>query len=143
LQPRLNPSTGIIQVKTAAILDISLMINLARSTVGRHLLGWIFGRMSFLIPVQRLRETATLIAFNHPQPAYLVHILIVPKRAIPGLADLTPKDQDFMTDLFNCVQSLVAELELDANGYRLIANGGRYQDVPQLHFHLVSGDALA
>ena len=37
------------------------------------------------------------------------------------------------------VQSLVAELDVEGPGYRLIVNGGGYQGVPQLHFHLVSG----
>ena len=95
--------------------------------------------MSFAIPVRRIRETKTLLAFYHPQPAYPLHILIVPKRSIASLATLTPADQDFMLDLFATVQSLVKELDLEPAGYRLIANGGEYQDVPQLHFHLVSG----
>ena len=118
------------------------MLSLARSALGRYLIGWVFARMSFLIPVQRLRETATLVAFHHPRPGYAVHILIVPKRAIASLAELTAADQDFMADLFACVQGLVAELGLEAAGYRLIANGGKYQDVAQLHFHLISGESL-
>jgi len=99
--------------------------------------------MSFVIPVKRLRETRTLMAFHHPQPGYAVHILIVPKRAISSLADLTEADGDFLMELFECVRSLVIELKLDQAGYRLIANGGKYQDIQQLHFHLISGDPLS
>ncbi len=94
--------------------------------------------MSFLIPVQRLRETPTLFAFHHPQPSYPLHILILPKKELPNLAALTPADTPFLTDLFQTVQALVAELHLEPVGYRLIVNGGAYQDVPQLHFHLIS-----
>ena len=94
--------------------------------------------MSFLLPMKKLRETDTLIAFSHPQPAYRVHILLVPKRRLSGLEQLSPEDGDFMIDLFATVQSLVTEFDLDQAGYRLIANGGRYQDFPHLHFHLVS-----
>lgn len=94
--------------------------------------------MSFLIPIQRLRETSTLLAFYHPQPSYPVHILIVPKRAITDLLEITPEDQPFLIDLFACVRELVLELHLDKQGYRLIANGGSFQDIPQLHFHLIS-----
>jgi histidine triad (HIT) family protein len=114
---------------------------LARSPVGRRVTGWLFAYMSFVIPVQRLRETETLMAFYHPRPVYPVHILLVPKRPLSGLADLTAADADFMTDLFAAVQSLVAAFQLEEPGYRLIANGGGYQDIPHLHFHLVSGDA--
>ncbi len=95
--------------------------------------------MSFIIPVQRLRETKTLLAFHHPSPNYSVHILIIPKRALTKLTDLTPSDADFTIDLFTTVGSLVREFDLEQQGYRLICNGGRYQDVPHLHFHLVSG----
>lgn len=95
--------------------------------------------MSGAIPVQRLRETPTLIAFHHPRPSYPVHILLVPKRAIADVAALTPADADFMLDLFAAVRSLVDELNLAPGGYRLITNGGPNQDVPQLHFHLVAG----
>jgi len=94
--------------------------------------------MSLFIPVQRLRETPTLVAFYHPQPSYPVHILIVPKRAISDLLAIGPADQPFLADLFRCVRELVLELQLDKQGYRLIANGGSFQDIAQLHFHLIA-----
>ncbi|MFM8875418.1 MAG: HIT domain-containing protein [Anaerolineae bacterium] len=100
------------------------------------LIGWIFTHMSFAIPVKRLRETSNLIAFHHPSPSYKVHILLVPKRQVQSLADLDPGDNAFLTDLYSTVQSLVKELDL--NAYRLIVNGGEYQDFPHLHFHLIS-----
>jgi len=40
--------------------------------------------------------------------------------------------------MFATVKCLVKEFELDDGGYRLIVNGGAYQDFPQLHFHLIS-----
>ncbi|MBL8061901.1 MAG: HIT domain-containing protein [Anaerolineales bacterium] len=101
-----------------------------------YLIGWIFTHMSFAIPVQRLRETSNLVAFQHPSPSYKVHLLIVPKRQVQTLADLDPGDTAFLTDLYITVQSLVKEFDLKA--YRLIVNGGEYQDFPHLHFHLTS-----
>jgi histidine triad (HIT) family protein len=94
--------------------------------------------MSFAIPAQRLRETDSLLAFHHPQPAYRVHIVIVPKQAYRSLMEIPAQDTAFQRDLFQVVQSLVREFHLDEGGYRLIANGGTYQDVPVLHFHLIS-----
>ena len=105
----------------------------------RHVLQFLFSRMSFAIPVQRLRETPALLAFHHPQPAYPLHILLVPRRAIPSLAELDPiRDAQFLVDLITTVQSLVAEFHLEQRGYRLIVNGGQFQDFPYLHFHLIS-----
>lgn len=94
--------------------------------------------MSFAIPLKRLRETPTLLAFRHPSPSYPVHILLVPKRAYASLLELPPEDADFLRDLFDTVQSLVRELGLEKTGYRLVANGGAFQDVPVLHFHLIA-----
>ena len=106
----------------------------------RSALQFIFTRMSFAFPVARLRETGTLLAFHHPQPAYPVHILLIPTRAIPGLLELDPaQDAAFLADLFATAQSLVAELHLEQAGYKLVVNGGEYQDFPYLHFHLISG----
>lgn len=115
------------------------LYRLARTPAGARLISWLLTHVSFLIPAQRLYETATLVAFYHPRPSYPLHILLLPKRRLASLADLTPADADFMTDLFSTVQHLVHELDLAPAGYRLIANGGAYQDVPHLHFHLVAG----
>jgi histidine triad (HIT) family protein len=92
--------------------------------------------MSFVIPVKRLRDTDTLMAFYHPQPSYKFHVLLVPKKAVASLQEFDPKDSAFLTELYSTVQSLVDEFHLSA--WRLIVNGGEYQDFPQLHFHLVS-----
>lgn len=102
----------------------------------RCLIGWTFEHMSFAIPVKRLRETETLIAFHHPQPAYPFHVLLVPKKAVVSLKDFDPTNTAFLTDLYSTVQIIVEEFRLPA--YRLIVNGGEYQDFPQMHFHLIS-----
>jgi histidine triad (HIT) family protein len=96
--------------------------------------------MSFAIPVKRLRETETLLAFHHPQPSYPLHILLTPKRPFSTLLDVPPDAADFLHDLIKTVQSLVREFNLEQSGYRLITNGGVYQDAPHLHFHLVAGE---
>lgn len=114
------------------------LFRVARSPAAGLFIGWVFAHMSFAIPVQRLRETKTLMAFEHPKPSYPFHILIVPKKAIASMMKISAEDQTFLADVFQTVQSLVVEYQLEARGYRLICNGGENQDVPQLHFHLVS-----
>ena len=114
------------------------VFRLARTRAAGWFLRQIFAHMSFLLPLQRLRETRTLLAFHHPQPSYPLHILIVPRRDYGSLMDVSPQDGEFQRDLFETVQSLVREFGLEATGYRLIANGGAYQDTPILHFHLIA-----
>ncbi len=101
----------------------------------RRFIGWMFEHMSFAIPVKRLRETETLMAFHHPKPSYPFHVLLVPKKAVVSLKELDPKTHLPHRFVFHR-QSLVEEFHLPA--YRLIVNGGEYQDFPQLHFHLIS-----
>jgi len=99
-------------------------------------IGWVFAHMSFAIPVKRLRETETLMAFHHPKPSYPFHVLLVPKKSVESLKEFDSTDSAFLSDLYSTVQSLVNDFHLSA--YRLIVNGGEYQDFPQLHFHLIS-----
>jgi histidine triad (HIT) family protein len=115
-----------------------LLFWFARARLGQRLVSFVFTYMSFALPVNRLRETPTLLAFHHPRPAYPVHILLVPKRPLASLTALSPDDTAFLGDLIAAAQSLIAEFDLERRGYRLICNGGVYQDLPHLHFHLIS-----
>lgn len=95
--------------------------------------------MSFALPVKYLHETPTLLAFHHPNPVYPLHILLVPKKAIASLIELDPLiDSNFLIDLYATVKILVLNFNLEKVGYRLIVNGGQFQDFPYLHFHLIS-----
>jgi histidine triad (HIT) family protein len=114
---------------------MNLPYRLANTPPGRSLIAWIFAHMSFVIPTKRLRETDTLLAFYHPQPAHPFHVILAPKKDIRSFADLAPTDP-FLADLVNTAQSLVEEFHLRA--YRLIVNGGEFQEFPHLHFHLVA-----
>lgn len=118
------------------------LYRLARSPLSRLFAGWALGwtitYMSFTLPVKRLHETETLLAFHHPQSSHAVHVLIVPKRRWRTLLALETADTPFLADLLATVQTLVRELDLEQRGYRLISNGGAYQDVPHLHFHLIA-----
>ena len=88
-------------------------------------------------------ESATLIAFYHPNPSHTFHILIVPKKAVSDLQEFNPIDHNqFLIELFQLVRNLVKRFNLEPYGYRLIVNGGKYQIIPQLHFHLVSDDFI-
>jgi histidine triad (HIT) family protein len=114
---------------------MKFLYRLANTFPGRFLIGWVFAHMSFVLPAQRLRETDSLLAFYHPKPAHPFHVILAPKKDIRSFADLAPADP-FLVDLITTVQGLVAEFHLSA--YRLIVNGGEYQEFPYLHFHLIS-----
>lgn len=98
--------------------------------------------MNDWLPINKISETDSLVCFYHPQPVFPVHILLVPKEELRDLSQLKPQQSDFLQDLITTVQSLIVELDLEERGYRLILNGGKYQDFPQLHFHLTSGEPI-
>lgn len=117
---------------------MDLLYRWARTKPGRFLIRLLFTRLTFALPVSRLRETETLLAFWHPKPAHAFHVILTPKRPAATLTELDPAESAFLTDLLSAVQSLVHEYDLEKGGYRLIVNGGQYQDFPHLHFHLIA-----
>jgi histidine triad (HIT) family protein len=128
---RINPRDYILRI----VRSIAHVPLLARLFI------WMIDTFPSALPLSRLRETPTMLAFFHPDPSHGYHVLLVPRKPIPSLADLDPvADASFLADLFAAVQSLVDEYRLPA--YRLIVNGGGYQDFSCLHFHLVSGSKV-
>jgi histidine triad (HIT) family protein len=114
----------------------------ARYRLFQGIILWSIVHMSNMLPIERLRETDSLIAFHHPEPNYPVHILILLKRSVPTLMDLATTDASLLMEIIQTAQSLVQEFNLQGVGYRLIVNGGKYQSLPQLHFHLVSDSSI-
>lgn len=115
-----------------------MLLAIAHSRPAGWLLRAAFAVFPSALPLDRLRETSTLVAFHHPSPSYPLHILIVPKRRYASLLEIEGEDYDFMRDLFETVAGLVREFELERRSYRLIVNGGDAQEVGVLHFHLIS-----
>ena len=99
--------------------------------------------MSSTLPLDRLYESQGWVAFRHPHPSYPFHVLLVPKRAIPNLTSLKDDDAPLLAELVEVVKIVIEKYGLEKQGYRLIANGGKSQDIPQLHFHLVSDSQAA
>ena len=114
---------------------------LARTQVGHRLVGFMFAYFSNLLPIQKVAETDNLVAFYHPRPSYAFHLLLVPKKAYANFLEL-PAADPFLRELTGTVQKLVKQFNLEPAGYRLIVNGGAFQDIPHLHFHLVSGPSV-
>ncbi len=92
------------------------------------------------IPADIVYEDDDCLAFRDITPKAPVHILVIPKREIMSLADLTPGDQAVMG---RCVvaASQIAAAEGLSGGYRLVVNCGDDggQEVPHVHFHLLGG----
>ena len=95
------------------------------------------------IPAKLIHEDAVCVAFHDISPQAPVHVLIVPRKPIPRLAEATVEDQEILGHLLLVAGQLSRELCL-AKGFRIVINNGPDggETVPHLHVHLLGGRAL-
>ena len=95
------------------------------------------------IPARIEHEDDLCLAFHDVAPQAPVHLLVIPKRPIPSLAEVTEADEPLLGHLVAVASSLARKLGLD-DGYRLVVNSGRDsgQTVHHLHVHLLGGRSL-
>lgn len=104
----------------------------------------IFGRIIRKeIPARIEHEDDLCLAFHDVSPQAPVHVLVIPKSAIPSLAQAETSDEPLLGHLVMIAARLARKLEL-SDGYRLVVNCGRDggQSVDHLHVHLLGGRAL-
>ena len=92
------------------------------------------------IPSKRLYEDDLAYAFADIDPKAPIHILIVPKKHIPSLAEANEEDAVLLGHLHVVAKKLAAEQNL-GGGYRTVVNTGTDggQTVFHLHLHLLGG----
>jgi histidine triad (HIT) family protein len=96
------------------------------------------------IPAQVVYEDDEITAFKDINPGAPVHILLIPKRHIPGVVSLTDGDAELITRIILTANKLAEEFGVARDGFRVVVNQGANagQSVPHLHFHLLGGRAL-
>jgi histidine triad (HIT) family protein len=96
------------------------------------------------IPAKKVLETDTVLAFHDINPAAPVHVLLIPKKHIPTMNDVTAEDASVIGELALAAQQVAEQLGVKDRGYRLVNNcneeGG--QVVYHLHVHLLGGKKL-
>lgn len=97
------------------------------------------------IPAKIVWEDDDAIAFHDVNPQAPVHVLIVPKRVIPRLAEATETDAQLLGKLLLAARSIAAELGVAESGFRVVINNGpdAGETVPHLHVHLLGRRSLA
>ena len=95
------------------------------------------------IPADIVYEDEHCLAFRDVAPQAPTHVLLVPKKPIPSLAQLTDDDAPLAGHLVLTAAALAERLGL-TGGYRLAVNCGPDggQTVDHLHFHLLGGRAM-
>lgn len=92
------------------------------------------------IIVERVKETENVLAFYHTKPSWTIHIVIIPKQHIETLANL--ENMELIKEIFEVARGVIEEKGLSNSNYKIVTNGGSFQDSQHLHFHLVSGEPL-
>ena len=97
------------------------------------------------IPARIAYEDDLVLAFHDIQPQAPIHVLLVPKKPIPRIAEATAADHALLGHLFLKAGEVARALGLDATGFRLVINNGRDggESVPHLHVHILGGRPLS
>lgn len=92
------------------------------------------------VPAKIVYQDDQCLAFHDIAPQAPTHVIVIPRKEIPSLADVADGDAALVGHLIVTIRKLAEQLKLD-DGYRVIVNCGPHagQSVDHLHFHLLGG----
>jgi histidine triad (HIT) family protein len=93
------------------------------------------------IPSKRVYEDGDVVAFQDINPQAPTHVLVIPRKHIPSLDDLSEADAVTVGTAPVRLSKVARELHLNSDGYRAVINNGEAagQTVFHIHFHLLGG----
>ena len=96
------------------------------------------------IPADIVYEDDLCLAFRDVSPQAPTHVLLIPKKPIPKLSDVTNDDKALLGHMMVTLKSLAEQLGIAEDGYRIVINTGTDggQTVFHLHMHLLGGRSL-
>ncbi len=96
------------------------------------------------LPAKIVYEDEQVLAFHDIRPQAPTHVLMIPKKPIPRIAEAGPDDQQVLGYLLLKAAEVARKLGLTETGYRLVFNNGSDagEAVPHLHCHILGGRRL-
>lgn len=96
------------------------------------------------IPAEIAYEDKAVIAFEDIRPVAPVHTLIIPKKHIATINDVSDRDGALMGKLIMVAKKVAKKKGIDKGGYKLLFRVGDHggQEVPHIHLHLIGGAPL-
>ncbi len=95
--------------------------------------------LSGAIPCKKAYENDSVFAFHDIHPVSPTHILIIPKKHIPSIAESSKAHNEILGNLLLAAKEIASDLKIE--DYRLVINNGRKvgQSVFHIHIHLLAG----
>ena len=96
------------------------------------------------IPADIVYEDDDVIAFKDIAPVAPIHVLVVPKKEIPTINDISDEDALLIGKVYRVIGKLAKEFGIGKDGYRVVSNCNEHggQTVFHIHFHLIGGNQL-
>ena len=96
------------------------------------------------IPADIVFEDSRCLALRDISPKAPTHLLVIPKKEILSVDQITDEDKELIGHLYTVIRDLAKQLDL-SGGYRVVVNCGPDggQSVDHLHFHLLGGRPMA
>ena len=96
------------------------------------------------LPSKMAYEDDRVVAFHDVAPQAPVHVLVVPRKHIATLNDVTVEDSELLAHLFHIARKLAEQFGVDQKGYRTVFNVNAVagQTVFHLHLHVIGGRRL-
>jgi histidine triad (HIT) family protein len=97
--------------------------------------------ISRAIPADIIAEEEDWIAIRDLAPQAPTHLLIIPKKPIPRIAQATAEDEIILGKLLLAAATIAKAENLSESGFRIVINNGKAggESVPHLHLHLLGG----
>lgn len=97
------------------------------------------------IPAKLVYQDDDLVAFDDINPQAPVHKIIIPRKHIATMNEVTTQDNALMAKIMQAGVSLAKECGLADDGYRLVMNCNAHggQSVFHIHLHLLGGRRMA
>ena len=97
------------------------------------------------IPTEFLYEDDFVVAFRDLRPIAPVHVLVIPKKHIGSVTEISGPDELLMGKLITTAKKIADDLRISKKGYKLLIRVGEHggQEVGHIHLHLIGGVKLS
>lgn len=120
-----------------------MLFRIAKSPFMGKVVGRAFQYCPWAIPVKKVYCSKEALAFHHPSPSYANHLILSPRKAIRNLQQLGSEQfVGYFARIMDAAMDICAKHAAYQKGFVLVANGGKKQEVQQVHFHMFTNHQM-